>query len=55
MKKNQKPTEHVYPPPFGKEEDCICPDSWRSTMPANHCEACEQHFERKRRERRGRS
>lgn len=45
-------TDHVYPPPFGEEEDCICPDSWRRTRPRNHTERCEKAFEAKRSERR---
>ena len=44
----QRSPEARYPPPFGKEEDCICPDSWRKTRPRNHSQRCQKAYERKR-------
>ena len=41
----QSKAASAYPPPFGKEEDCICSDAWRRTRPANHCDACVSAFE----------
>jgi len=38
----------VYPPPFGREEDCICSDAWRKTRPRNHSDKCVAEYERKR-------
>lgn len=43
------PRARRYPPPFGKDEDCICPDSWRKTRPRNHTDECEHAFNERHR------
>lgn len=45
-------TAYVYPPPFGEEEDCICPDWWRKTRPRNHTDKCMAAYEQQRQARR---